>query len=72
MDGKKKLSKRKRKQINGGGTVSEECVHESKGMSKALRYLKTWNEDRNSWKFEKCRQIWLLNVSYPQNIFFLS
>jgi len=66
MDGKKKLSKRKRKQVNGGGTVSEECVHESKGMSKALRYLKTWNEDRNSWKFEKCRQIWLLNNAYDE------
>jgi len=41
-----------------------ESVHESKGMGKALRYLKTWSEDRESWKFEKCRQIWLLHNAY--------
>jgi len=64
MEGKKKLSKRKRKHINAGGAVCEDSVHESKGMGKALRYLKTWNEERSSWKFEKCRQIWLLNNAY--------
>ena len=62
--GPTKLSKRKRKHLNAGGTLpEEETVHESKGMGKALNYLKTWEEDRESWKFEKCRQIWLLHVS---------
>jgi len=47
-------------------------VHESKGQSKALRYLKLWysnkkcKEDQSlePWKFEKCRQIWLLQNCY--------
>merc|ERR1712203_151799 len=34
------------------------------GCSKALSYLKTWAEDRETWKFEKCRQIWLINHIY--------
>ena len=44
----------------------------SKGQSKALRYLKLWysnkkcKEDQSlePWKFEKCRQIWLLQNCY--------
>ena len=43
-------------------------VHESKGQSKALRYLKAWyahqNGESEEWKFEKCRQIWLLQNCY--------
>ena len=44
-------------------------VHESKGQSKALRYLKAWyaynnGEEGAEWKFEKCRQIWLLQNCY--------
>ena len=43
-------------------------VHESKGQSKALRYLKCWYEHHTGesveWKFEKCRQIWLLQNAY--------
>ena len=47
-------------------------VHESKGQSKALRYLKLWyankkckgDESVEPWKFEKCRQIWLLQNCY--------
>ena len=58
-----KLSKRKRKHLKAEGALTDDSVHESKGMSKALRYLKTWAEDREAWKFEKCRQIWLLHVS---------
>eukprot|EP00092_Neocalanus_flemingeri_P002629 GFUD01002816.1.p1 GENE.GFUD01002816.1~~GFUD01002816.1.p1 ORF type:complete len:277 (-),score=122.41 GFUD01002816.1:16-846(-) len=59
-----KLSKRKRKHLKTEGAVVDDSVHESKGMSKALRYLKTWAEDRQAWKFEKCRQIWLLHNAY--------
>lgn len=62
----KKLSKRKRKHLKAGEAVPEDAIHESKGMGKALRYLKTWNEDRASWKFEKCRQIWLLHNAYDE------
>jgi len=57
---KEKISRRKRKAIAG----AEARVHETKGMNKALDYLKTWQNDRASWKFEKCRQIWLLHNAY--------
>ena len=39
-------------------------VHESVGQGKAIRYLETWANDRGNWKFEKCRQIWLLQNCY--------
>ena len=59
---RKRLNKRRKKKIAAGLPV-EETVHESKGQSKALQYLQTWASDRENWKFEKCRQIWLLHVS---------
>jgi len=62
-----KLSKRKRKHLKAEGTLVDDSVHESVGMSKALRYLKTWEEDREAWKFEKCRQIWLLHNAYDDS-----
>jgi len=51
-------------------------VHESKGQSKALRYLKLWyankkckeDESVEPWKFEKCRQIWLLQNAYTSKV----
>jgi len=61
-----KLSKRKRKKIASNSPEVDDSVHETKGMSKALKYLKTWSEDRDSWKFEKCRQIWLLHNAYDE------
>ena len=39
-------------------------VHESAAQSKALRYLKLWHTNKEEWKFEKCRQIWLLQNCY--------
>lgn len=56
--------RKQRKNRNKKKKGKEGAVHESKGMNKALRYLKTWMEDRSNWKFEKCRQIWLLHNAY--------
>jgi hypothetical protein len=47
-------------------------VHETKGQGRALRYLDAWqlaqNGDGSSgWKFEKCRQIWLLAHVYDSD-----
>ena len=61
----KKLNKRRRKKIQQGLPV-EDTIHETKGQAKALQYLKTWNEDKDNWKFEKCRQIWLLHNAYEK------
>ena len=45
------------------GLPIEESIHETKGQAKAIDYLRNWETDRQNWKFEKCRQIWLLHVS---------
>ena len=59
-------SKKKRKK----GKDKKDHVHESAGQNKALRYLKSWEESQSSdqvpWKFEKCRQIWLLQHVYDE------
>ena len=46
------------------GLPIEESIHETKGQAKAIDYLRKWDTDRQNWKFEKCRQIWLLHVSW--------
>merc|ERR1719195_2528468 len=61
----KRLNKRRRKKLQQGLPI-EETIHETKGQAKALQYLKQWDEDRDSWKFEKCRQIWLLHNAYEK------
>jgi len=58
---REKDKKRKKKKTAEG---EEPQIHETPGHSKALRYLTTWAEDRQNWKFEKCRQIWLLQNCY--------
>jgi len=41
-------------------------VHETNAQNRSILYLKLWDDDKNGvsntkWKFEKCRQIWLLS-----------
>jgi len=63
----KKLSKREAKKARkeAGSTCSGQgSSEELKGRAKALAYLATWAGDRDSWKFEKCRQIWLINHAF--------
>jgi len=57
---------KKPKKVKEKGKKKEknESQHESKGQNRALRYLRAWDEDRGNWKFEKCRQIWLLQHCY--------
>merc|ERR1712058_185331 len=61
----KKLNKRRRKRKEQGLPI-EDTVHETKGQAKAIQYLQQWNSDRENWKFEKCRQIWLLHNAYEK------
>eukprot|EP00088_Acartia_fossae_P002932 TRINITY_DN11224_c0_g1_i1.p1 TRINITY_DN11224_c0_g1~~TRINITY_DN11224_c0_g1_i1.p1 ORF type:complete len:234 (+),score=61.55 TRINITY_DN11224_c0_g1_i1:43-744(+) len=58
------MSKRKLKAIK---RQQEGRIHETKGMNKALEYLHNWKNARDTWKFEKCRQNWLLSHAYDQN-----
>lgn len=60
----KKCKKPKLKDANGKLIKKTDHIHETKGQSKALRYLRTWKEENSIWKFEKCRQIWLLHNCY--------
>ena len=46
-------------------------VHETVAQNKALRYLQLWHSQKKGvsdepWKFEKCRQIWLLQNCYDE------
>ena len=59
---RRRLNKRRKARL-AAGLPLEEAQHDSKGQSKALQYLQTWAHHRHTWKFEKCRQIWLLHVS---------
>ena len=65
-----KGQKTKRKKVKGKGKDKkkqqqpEGHVHESAGQGKALKYLEKWDTDSDNWKFEKCRQIWLLQNCY--------
>ncbi len=66
-DGAASRKKKKKKERKSEGGSS----HETVGQNKALRYLDSWLADRRGrrggaggWKFEKCRQIWLLQHCY--------
>ena len=41
-------------------------VHESQTRNKALNYLDRFTADRDNWKFEKCRQIWLIQNAFEE------
>jgi len=63
-DGDQPKSKKKVKKVK-----KVDHVHETKGQNRALIYLEAWNSAQNGdsgsgWKFEKCRQIWLLANVY--------
>merc|ERR1711953_1603785 len=63
-----KVNKKKRDKVK-----DPNHVHESKGQSKAIRYLKEWyahhTGESEEWKFAKVQQIWLLTHAYdPKRI----
>lgn len=60
---KKKQSKRKKaKKIKAVGNSDG-------NKEKCMNYLKRWRDDRQNWKFEKLRQIWLFrNMLDPSKV----
>merc|ERR1712156_700831 len=63
-----KVNKKKRDKVK-----DPNHVHESKGQSEAIRYLKEWYAhhigESEEWKFAKVQQIWLLTHAYdPKRI----
>jgi len=66
-----KTKERRKKKKEKWAIVKEgNHVHEGKGHGKAIRYLDAWQlhheGKENDWKFEKCRQIWLLTNAYDE------
>ena len=62
-----KKTKKKNKKVK-----SVDHIHETKGHSRALKYLDAWNDSTNGkkdsgWKFEKCRQNWLVSHAYDKD-----
>jgi hypothetical protein len=52
--------KRKKNQNKKEKAKKFQAVHNSDGnKEKCISYLKRWHKDRQNWKFEKLRQIWL-------------
>ena len=60
---KKKQNKRKKaKKIKAVGNSDS-------NKEKCMNYLKRWHDDRQNWKFEKLRQIWLFrNMLDPSKV----
>lgn len=63
-----KLKKKKQNKRNKAKNIK--AVHCSDGnKEKCMGYLKKWHEDRQNWKFEKLRQIWLFrNMLDPSKV----
>ncbi len=60
----KKAPKRPKRKGGKKKAKDPEHVHETAGQGKALKYLEAWDRGDGEWKFEKCRQIWLLENCY--------
>ncbi|TRY62721.1 hypothetical protein TCAL_08196 [Tigriopus californicus] len=63
-DSSAKVKSKKKKKKKSSATSDH--VHETIGRGKAMKYLEVWATDRANWKFEKCRQIWLIQNCYDQ------
>ncbi|XP_043081956.1 uncharacterized protein C7orf50 isoform X1 [Puntigrus tetrazona] len=62
---KKILKKEEKKRLKEEGTyVKKAKVKPNLAEKKALEYLMRWSERREEWKFQKSRQIWLLQHMY--------
>jgi hypothetical protein len=61
---------KKRKQKKRKKTKNIKAVDNSNGnKEKCISYLKRWHEDKQNWKFEKLRQIWLFqNMLDPSKV----
>ncbi|KAG7335591.1 hypothetical protein KOW79_000284 [Hemibagrus wyckioides] len=58
---RKKEEKKKQKEL---GKSEKEEIKSSIAQTQALEYLTCWSEKRDEWKFQKTRQVWLLQHMY--------
>ncbi|XP_044256103.1 uncharacterized protein C7orf50 homolog [Tribolium madens] len=65
---KKTESIRERKRKKHAKLVEEKKIKAELALQeKALNYLSKWKHDREEWKFEKLRQIWLQHNMYDES-----
>ncbi|KAK3089045.1 hypothetical protein FSP39_000385 [Pinctada imbricata] len=58
---KEKKKKRRRKKIAKEEEDEEDDSKEGTAQTAALEYLRLWANNKKEWKFQKVRQVWLLN-----------
>lgn len=63
---KKKREKRKQKKLERERKRKEHAEKAGTAKVAAVDYLKQWKNDRETWKFQKVRQVWLLQNMYDQ------
>ncbi|KAI4898066.1 hypothetical protein NFI96_018069 [Prochilodus magdalenae] len=61
---RRKDEKRKQKEKEKNEKEETKSSESSVAQTQALEYLKCWSEKREEWKFQKTRQVWLLQHMY--------
>lgn len=59
------MSKRKKKQIKHVQVIEK---NRDKEVERVASYLKLWSENREEWKYEKLRQIFIQKNIYDENL----
>ena len=61
---KEKRKKDEKKVIKSYEELKEELVNDNSARKNALNYLIVWKEQKEEWKFNKAKQIWLIKSMY--------
>ncbi|XP_072535040.1 protein cholesin [Salminus brasiliensis] len=61
---KKIRRKEEKKRLKEEGKSKKEDSKTNVAQTQALEYLTCWSQDREKWKFQKTRQVWLLQHMY--------
>ncbi|XP_055984304.1 uncharacterized protein C7orf50 homolog [Sorex fumeus] len=64
---KKERKKEERKRLRQAGLAAQASPTQRSGADLALEYLCSWAQKRESWKFQKTRQTWLLMHMYDRD-----
>ncbi|KAL5018847.1 hypothetical protein ScPMuIL_004569 [Solemya velum] len=64
LDAKKKKKEKKKKKAEEKKNKKELDEKKESAKTPALEYLKQWKSDRKNWKFQKVRQVWVLQHMY--------
>lgn len=65
---KKKREKRRLKKLEKQRKKEEELTRFGTGKDSARAYLRQWDTDRDNWRFQKVRQVWLLQNMFNESL----